>query len=308
MYRTTYEDDSQWSEFMTRFKAAIGIYKPWRDGDFSPLGYGTIDDQLTASLTFDVVEDKAKLDRATRPELIADFKAWAASEEPKTEVNKEELEKVYESTTIVPWEAKFPYVWVKRAGDLEYLDSPRYRFFIQVDQECLGSVLAVDDLQSYLNFVNGYPGAMYAGWVNIVNSRWPLAPPIMLEDAYRPSPYDPEIEFDNGCWFRATPCYLYPELFAALTSSLQHWEYLRPPRVAADCPGGFSPEHGKFVAQCGTRDHEEFSCYGADRCAGIWWTNDEACRAANPEDWDDEEVEDTEGSEVEAGIKQVEEA
>jgi hypothetical protein len=115
---------------------------------------------------------------------------------------------------------------------------------------------------------------------------------MVLEDVFRPSPHDPEIEFDNGCWFRATPCYLYPKLFAALTSSLSHCEYLRPPRVAADCPGGFSLEHGKAVENCTSEDHEEFQCYSADRRDRIWWTNDEACRAANLEEWDEDEDED----------------
>jgi hypothetical protein len=280
IYRTTYKSDSQWSEFMTRFKAAITILKPWRESDPFPNGYDIYNDQLTASLAFDVVEDKASLDRATRPQLITLFKAWVAGEEPKTEVNEEELEKVYAQTTVENSAAGIPYQWETRAGDLQYLDSPRYRFFIQVDQECLESVLAVEDPTEY---VKPPWAARYAGWVNIVNSRWPLEPPIVLEDAYRPSPHDPEIEFDNGCWFRVTPCYLYPHLLAALSSGLPHYEYLRPPRVVVDCPGGFCTEHGKMVANCTWKDHADFQDYKADRFRGIWWTNDETCGDSDEE-------------------------
>ena len=79
LYRTTYESDEQWSEFMSRFKAAIVIYKPWRENDLSPDYYkGVIDEELMVSLDFDVVDNKAKFDRATRPQLIADFKTWVA--------------------------------------------------------------------------------------------------------------------------------------------------------------------------------------------------------------------------------------
>jgi hypothetical protein len=169
MYRTTYENDEQWSEFMNRFKAAIVIYKPWRENDPSPDKYkAIIDEELTSCLDFGVVDDKAKFDRATRPQLIADFKAWVAGEEPRLEVNEEELGKVYEISSMVPQNASFPYQWEKRSGDPQYFDSPRYRFFIQVDQECLESVLAVDDPDQ---FAGPLGGARYAGWVNIVNSR-----------------------------------------------------------------------------------------------------------------------------------------
>jgi hypothetical protein len=33
IYRTTYEDDEQWSTFLTRFKSSIKIRKPWREQD-----------------------------------------------------------------------------------------------------------------------------------------------------------------------------------------------------------------------------------------------------------------------------------
>jgi hypothetical protein len=138
----------------------------------------------------DVVDDKAKYDRATRPQLIEDFKAWVAGDGPKSEVNDEELEKVYGPPH--PYLSKLrtsdPARFEKRPGDPQYLDSPRYRFFIQVDQECLDSVLAIDDPIKYMAPLGGAP---YAGWVNIVNSRWPLNSPIALEDAYRPRPNDP---------------------------------------------------------------------------------------------------------------------
>jgi hypothetical protein len=97
------------------------------------------------TLDLDVVENKAKFDRAPRRALIEHFKAWVASDEVRREVNLDELDQVYEGTRIVPWKAVFPYAWEQRAGDPQYLNSPRYRFFIQVDQECVESVRAIED-------------------------------------------------------------------------------------------------------------------------------------------------------------------
>jgi hypothetical protein len=236
------------------------------------------------------MDDRARYDRATRLQHIEDFKAWVASDGPKTEVKYEELGKVY-GPHDPAWSKYFgtshPARHEKRPGDPQYLDSPRYRFFIQADQEFLENVLAIDDPDEYMTSLGRAP---YAGWVSIVNSRWPLYPTIALEEAYRPHPNDPEIEFNNGCCFRATPAYLYPYLFAALTSDLSDSEYLRPPRVVADCPGGVAPEYGNAVMLCTSRGHAEFGSYGQDRWLGIWWTNGGTCGDNEDEDEDVEEM------------------
>jgi hypothetical protein len=297
IYRTTYESDEQWTEFMRRFKAAIEIKKPWRTQDPFDCRYWEIplDEGLMSCLDFQVVDDKEKFDRATRPQLIPDFNAWVASDEPKNEVKQEELERVYDNTLMVPFKAGFPYEWEKRAGNPQYLSSPRYRFFIQIDQECVESVLGVEDPEQVIS------GAKYNGWVNVVNSRWPLQPPMNLDGIFRPSPYDPEIEFDNGCWFRVTPGYLYPHLFASLTRDISTAEYLRPPRVAADSDGGFSPEHGKMVVDVSPQDDEHFRDLTADRNDGIWWTTVESVEAADDAEWDEDEDEDEDDEEDDSG-------
>ena len=186
---------------MTRFKEGIALYKAWQENDFLDRDRNKIDERRLAALDLEIVEDLNKYNRASRPEFIEDFKAWVVGPEPGLEVNDEERGLLYGKDTTVPWQAKFPYAWHKRAEDPQYLDSPRYRFFIQVDQECVESVLALDEPKW------GEFSGRYNGWVNIVNSIWPLAPEWEPEDVFRPAADDPDIEFDNGCWFRAAPCY-----------------------------------------------------------------------------------------------------
>lgn len=127
IYRCTYQDDRGWN----RFKQIVHerTHKVMQRSD-AP--------EAADSLEWTFVEDRATLDRASRPQLRERFNQWAAqaivTEQPRAEAQTQE-----DPTFGVP----------------------RYNYFIQVDEEALKSVLAAPQ-----------PDLEGEGFVNLVDSQW----------------------------------------------------------------------------------------------------------------------------------------
>ena len=121
IYRCTYQSDSDWETFMTRF-----LYHVRHSLDF----YNGLD--LLDSFAPTVFEDRS-FDGATTALVRKHFQEWAA--------------------TAPPVEQPIGYS--------DYPEAGRYKFFLMVDQEALESVLSVPDPEEcdsdgFVRLVNGF--------------------------------------------------------------------------------------------------------------------------------------------------------
>lgn len=119
IYRCTYKSDDDWSEFMKKLKTASQ-----RAIDF----YGATYDAVARQRIWTVVEDRARLENATKSDVRRMFKEWVNSPEAAAEQPN----------------AKIPPPLVPMA---------RYLYCIHVDEESLRSVLD-DSRDWHVNLVN----------------------------------------------------------------------------------------------------------------------------------------------------------
>jgi len=135
IYRCTYQDDRAWERFKQIFHERTREYLEMSETPEAATS-------LAESLEWTFVEDRVALDGASKCQLRESFKEWAvrniATEQPRAQTQAETQED------------PGPTFWI-----------PRYRYFIQVDEEALQSVLAApkDDFHE-------------GGFINFVDSRW----------------------------------------------------------------------------------------------------------------------------------------
>jgi hypothetical protein len=204
IYRCTYKDDAAWSNFMRIFKDMIL-------GGIVPLSE-SLNQDVIDRLAFDVREDRALFQKATRPELRDDFLAWARSDQINEELSDEELRERAERKPLSP-----------SSEDIQskYVDSPRYEYFLVVDEEAMNSVLAVEhrvyDQDS---------------WVYIVNADWDMNATFdQLNPGWFGHNQEELSKWDGGATARVNPNDLYPSLFQILWEADGAWwsELYQPP-------------------------------------------------------------------------------
>lgn len=191
IYRCTYDDDDAW----TRFKQSINQQSRETIARSDTPEAGD-------SLEWTFVEDRGTLDGASRDQLRARFKAWAAdairTEQP-------------------------------RAEDDRTFGIPRYNFFIQVDQAALRDVVYEAPLPPEKD-VHGQ------GYVNFVDANWePLSERLPtgareVDELYEP--IDGCREEDVG-WMKIALNMVGPYFYEAMTGFPDVWYafYQRPPET-----------------------------------------------------------------------------
>lgn len=201
VYRTTYSDNEKWSKFIDMFQDGVRKFVKATDehGDLEHLKY----------LDFPVRENEKLFNNASKADLRKHFNEWVNSDDATEEqgLKREDMPD-----------------YVKNYAGL------RLRYFIQVDQEAMESVLENGTVDGYVNFV----------WAS---SEWP-----------GPDPEDEEdIKADDGCeeiegmtcthigFQRIAVGHIYPEYWREMTISGEDWVrlYTRPPRVRGADPCGW---------------------------------------------------------------------
>lgn len=152
IYRCTYKDDTKWAAFMEVFEAMGRCH--------------TIDDpKLDATLTFDVREDKILFQSDDLANVREHFETWIHSDEMKTELQESEHQEYNGDADLLH---RIHSVQVNKSTPA-FLASPRYSYFIYVDEPAMESVLA------HKNNPESWRGD-YCGWVNVVDINLPKSP------------------------------------------------------------------------------------------------------------------------------------
>ncbi|KAI0157095.1 hypothetical protein GGR52DRAFT_189768 [Hypoxylon sp. FL1284] len=173
IYRTTYADDGLWA----RLHKAIHeqSHRAITESD-AP--------EIADSLEWTFVQDKRTLEGATRAELRSRFRAWASEAVVAENPRAAGAEPLYR----------------RPAAQL----TPRYRYFIQVDEE-----------------------ALREGHLNLVKADWEPDPEDHVGDYDAIEGYTGE---DVG-WFKMSSTMLGADLWGAINDETWHVYYRRPPGV-----------------------------------------------------------------------------
>jgi hypothetical protein len=133
IYRCTYQDDHAWERFKQIMHERT---QKLMEMSYTPEAAKS----LTDNLEWTFVEDRVALDGASKSQLRERFKKWAVqsivTEQPRAQAETERDPE--------------PTFWI-----------PRYRYFIQVDEQALQSVLDAPESDFY-----------EGGFINFVDSRW----------------------------------------------------------------------------------------------------------------------------------------
>lgn len=180
IYRCTYNDDVKWAQFMEVFEAMGRCH--------------TIEDsKLDATLAFDVREDEPLFQSDDLANVREHFQTWIHSDEIKSEL-QESVHQEYNGDADLLH--RIHSVQVNKSTPA-HLTSPRYSYFIYVDEPAMESVLA------HKGNSNGWRGN-YCGWVNIVDIDLPKGP--VSVRAVAPSTLYPQYYKDlatgacGDCW------------------------------------------------------------------------------------------------------------
>ncbi|KAF2422101.1 hypothetical protein EJ08DRAFT_665005 [Tothia fuscella] len=151
IYRLTYADAVKWTESMSIFTAMARIW--------------VVDDlELDESLALDVRENQELFGGGTGLANAREhFHSWVQSDDIKTEVKDEELVRADQQADC---NDQIDGIH-NQVQPPDYLEAPRYKFFIQIDAAAMESVLAEKGNSEWWR-------TNYCGWVNIVNSNLPL--------------------------------------------------------------------------------------------------------------------------------------
>lgn len=201
IYRSSYDDDEAWNACKTLLLDRT--HRRISSSD-SP--------GLADSLAWTVFDDAAAFRGASKDQLRQHFKEWAgsaaANEQPR---------------------AQEPSL---------SMHAPRYRYFVQIDQGAMESVVATSDATYETSFDSGY--------VNVVDAEWRSQADVVAEmraagkdmgEADEPflgyEPIEGCREEDVG-WFKLPANRMAPELYGLLAADDSIWsvEYQRPPEIA----------------------------------------------------------------------------
>jgi hypothetical protein len=199
IYRTTYSDDGKWKRFNEIFQ---------RQARKDATEYWGLDDHLQY-LDFPVWEDAKLFKDATTAAIRKHFLAWSTSDKP------------FEEQGLDPQEYRDfdPIFW-----------SPRYNFFIHVDEEAMESVLALAESERR------------TGYVNVVEADWPPSAGDGLSEEDAESERRgilsdcgyPEVEgmdtWEVG-FQRVAVNQLYPSHYRDVHGLLKNIWYVRPPKI-----------------------------------------------------------------------------
>ena len=163
--------------------------------------YLSRDNDLRQSLAFSVQENEALCRNKSRHQIREHF-LWEFSNEAKAELSSD-------PNTL---------------EESIYLSSPRYRFFIFIDNGVLDSVLGKNR--------EGRRGTPPA-YVLVVNVEWPIDFNTEHDSHFcLQEPTQAEIHNDHDIFVRVFPDHLYPTFYEDM-SDMNSWYrvYVRPPRV-----------------------------------------------------------------------------
>jgi hypothetical protein len=135
IYRATYSDQARWDKFITLLK-----------DDAQEFLEDPKDQDLLRGLTWDVVEDEAKLNGKNWDEAIKVHDAWVLSELTKeTACGRDKITENY----VGRWSSR-------NIIELRTKSKPHWEFFIFADEESVNSVLDAD-----ANNTRGQPGTYF---------------------------------------------------------------------------------------------------------------------------------------------------
>jgi hypothetical protein len=201
IYRCTYGDETKWSRFMAQFKSnAQELLSLEGNAD------------MMDSLLWTICDDKDAFANASKDDLRKHFLSWAnQSSDAKAEQPGARMA-----------------IWMPSREEVTSLSTPRYNYFIQVDDAAVEAVLTAEG-----NYDD-------PGYVNIVDAKWRL-----------PTREDYDLEEDEemeegeeikGCtamnlgWQKVSAVNVYPQFYHDCESSWRLWsegqDYIRPPRIA----------------------------------------------------------------------------
>jgi hypothetical protein len=208
IYRCTYTSDSDWLTFITKFRKVVLRTVEF---DLASLPITELEEGVVQTLGLTVREDKSAFDRVGKDDLRKHFLAWRNSGAPETE----------QPNARACWDHASATMGVS-------LSTPRYQYFVQVDQAAMESCLAAD-------YERADSGGR--GYVNVIDSTWtvPMREDYALMDDEEMEEW-PGVE---GCtheevgWQKVELSYLYPEFYWQC-EGLRVWEhdYVRPPGIA----------------------------------------------------------------------------
>lgn len=220
VFRCTYGDDDAWARFMGRIEQRLRV-------DF--LRNDCRNEQLAQNLDWNVHDDPASLDGASKDKVRHMFRKWVATgarEEFPSNLHEQGLEPV-----------------VLR-------ENPRYNYCIHVDAEAMRSVLETNDNNGKPSPNN--PGHNTSAYVNLIRAdeswqlpdyssfNWAEWEARVESEEEREGIDDGESEIEGSRlsdigWMKVSVDMLYPDLYSNLVNN-DDWENLlcRPPEVLTE--------------------------------------------------------------------------
>lgn len=190
IYRTTYGSDKDWERFKIFIeKQALANYEE-----------SELPSSVKDAMEWTFVSDKT-LQGASREALRERFRSWVAEAEPREQ-------------RLGP---------APQGSFLEHYIPARYRYFVQVDEECLRSVVG-----------SGPDGELDPGWVNLVRCEQGLdydqTPEYLKERAENEAEAARHRDvYDREDWMQISSCSVSIPLYSALEESSNWWVFYRTP-------------------------------------------------------------------------------
>jgi len=204
---------------------------------------------LISTAAFDVRSNREKFNKASKQALEDDFIAWRNSAEILNELNKETIIGNQEREDLLDSGVSLAdFDLQTQIHRMPYLRSPRYNYFIVVDQKALESVLGEEQ-----NETNWF---QYSGWVNLVLAN--LSPKASMNvETQAVNKMTAQEELDEGedeeeedsfaqsmdrDVVRISVAYLKNIFTESVDKNSWDREWLPPPLVRNGSSGGYDPQ------------------------------------------------------------------